>query len=73
MDNVMKFTIHVYPSRGHQSGHGGDGYHRGSDMGRKVNGSEMDRYDQKRSDAVDQILRARGLDRFATPERRQAA
>lgn len=71
----MKFTIHVYPARGHQSGHGGDGYHRGSNLGLKLNSTEMDRFDQQRSDALDEILRARGLDRFAIPpiERREAA
>lgn len=63
----MRFTVNVYPARGHAIGNGGDGASRGSDLGMQLNRSERDRCDQKRAEALNEILTKKHLDCFIHP------
>jgi len=63
----MRFTVNVYPARGHAIGNGGYGASRGSDLGTQLNRSERDRCDRKRAEALNEILAKLNLDRFIHP------
>jgi len=59
-----RFTVNVYPARGHAAGFGGDGDHRGFNPGTSMNRWEADRFCPKRSQAVNDILQKLHLEKF---------